>query len=484
MKVLVFGGTSEGRKIAEAYVGSRDVSCKITMMHMCVATDYGAGLLPYDERLIIHNERMDKAAMAGLMKDEGFDACIDATHPYAGEVSRNIKDACSDCGLKLYRVARSNISNKEDIYDGHRVIYFESIRDAVSYINEISGSLSGNIFITTGSKELKEYTNISDYANRCYVRVLPSVEAVETCTSLGFKSSRIICMQGPFDKELNTAMFKACDAKILVTKESGHAGGYAEKIEAALDLGITCLVIGCPAEVSDKTYTLTEVLDIFGLIRKSGKKAYIIGTGCGDEGLTMKAVKALSESEHIIGARRMIEDIGSFDKAGIKDKKIFVSYDKDEISRYIKDNEPDSVALLYSGDIGFYSGAAGIVDKLDEYEVITIPGISSGIYLCDRLMIPWQDVRFLSCHGRKLDLAGELAHHKKLLILLGKEDDAANICSKLCDLNLQDAGVYIGQDLGYDHESIISGRAEDMKDITTSALAVILINASVDGFML
>ena len=174
MKVLVFGGTSEGRKIAEAFAGSRDGSCKITMMHMCVATDYGAGLLPYDERLIVHNERMDKAAMASFMKDEGFDACIDATHPYAGEVSRNIKDACSDCGLKLYRVARSNISNKEDIYDKRRVIYFNSIREAVSYINEINDSVPGNIFITTGSKDLKEYTKITDFAERCYVRVLPT----------------------------------------------------------------------------------------------------------------------------------------------------------------------------------------------------------------------------------------------------------------------------------------------------------------------
>ncbi len=484
MKVLVFGGTSEGRKIAEALAGSRNGSGMITMMHMCVATGYGAGLLPADDRLIIHNERMDKDEMVSFIGSEGFDACIDATHPYASLVSANIKEACSECDLKLYRIARSDMSNKEDIYDREKIIYFDSIRDAVSYINEISSKAPGNIFITTGSKDLKEYTKINDYADRCYVRVLPSPEAIEACTSLGFKSSRLICMQGPFDKDLNTAMLRSCDAKFLVTKESGQAGGYEDKIEAAYDLGITSLVIGRPAEVSDKTYTLKEVLDIFGLLGKSGKKAYLIGTGCGDEGLTMRALKALSESEHIIGARRMIEGIGSLYKADIKDKKIFVSYDKDEISRYIKDNEPDSVALLYSGDIGFYSGAAGIVDKLDEYEIITIPGISSGIYLCDKLMIPWQDVRFLSCHGRNLDLAAELANHKKLLILLGKEDDAAQICRKLCDLNMQGSRVYIGQDLGYDRENIISGRAEDMKDITTSALAVILINASVDGFVL
>ncbi|HCM91576.1 MAG TPA: hypothetical protein DIS78_03285 [Lachnospiraceae bacterium] len=476
MKVLVFGGTSEGRRIAEALAESREGSCRITMMHMCVATGYGAGLLPVDERLIIHNERMDKDQMVRLIEDEGFDACIDATHPYAGEVSRNIKEACADRGLKLYRIERPDMSNKRDIYDGGGVIYFDNTGDAVSYINEAGEHVPGNIFITTGSKDLKEYTNISDYADRCYVRILPSVEAVEACTSLGFKSSRIICMQGPFDKDLNTAMFKSCDAKFLVTKESGRAGGYEDKIEAALSLGITCLVIGRPAKVDDKTYSLTEVLDIFGLLRKPGKKAYLIGTGCGDEGLTMRALKALSESEHIIGAGRMIDGIGSLDKADIKDKKIFVSYDKDEISRYIKDNEPDSVALLYSGDIGFYSGAAGIVDKLDEYEIVTIPGISSGVYLCDRLMIPWQDVRFLSCHGRELDLKKEIVNHKKLVILLGREDDAADICSCLCDSGHEDASVYIGEDLGYKDERIRSGRAADFTDVKTSALTVILVD--------
>jgi precorrin-6Y C5,15-methyltransferase (decarboxylating) len=173
-----------------------------------------------------------------------------------------------------------------------------------------------------------------------------------------------------------------------------------------------------------------------------------------------------------------------------KPKEVLVTYDKDEIEQYIKDKDPDSVALLYSGDIGFYSGAAGIVDRLDRYEIVTIPGISSGVYLCDKLMIPWQDVRFLSCHGRDLDLTKEtgiantgmeakdrdMNLPRKFVVLLGREDDAARICREVCDNGYEDARVYIGEELGYKDEKIRSGRAGDFTKVRTSALSVILVD--------
>ena len=473
MKVLLFGGTSEGRRIAEAFVSGRKKTGTVKSMHICVASDYGAGLLPEDDELIIHHKRMDEEEMEELIRREGFDVCVDATHPYARIVSGNIRAACEAAGLKLYRVARDELSDKKDISYEEGIIRFDFLSDAVSYIN---GSDIRNIFITTGSKNLEEYTAISDYANRCYVRVLPSAEAINRCTGLKFKPAHIICMQGPFDRDLNLAMFKACGVDAVVTKESGQEGGYYEKLEAARELGISCLVIGRPSEDKEETFTLKDIFNILGLEEKKRKKAYLIGTGCGEGNLTMKALRALSGCDHIIGAGRMIDGLGALDRSRIGDKKLFVSYDKDEIDRYLKDNEPDEVALLYSGDIGFYSGAAGIVDRLDEYEIVTIPGISSGVYLCDRLMIPWQDVRFLSCHGRELDLKEELVNHNKLLILLGREKDAADICRCLCDSGHEAACVYIGENLGYKDERIRSGRAADYTNIRTSSLAVILVD--------
>lgn len=507
MKVLLFGGTTEGRLIAEALAGSRHDNEELihgdrqgadvpVCMHICVATDYGAGLLPQDDRIMIHHERMDEVEMEDFIRSEGFNVCIDATHPYASIVSENISRACGATGLKLYRVARTDVSNKKDILQDEKIIYFDDISDAVSYLNKEGSEDPGNIFITTGSKDLEKYTALSDYTDRCYIRVLPSAEAIDKCMSLGFKTSHLICMQGPFDCDLNRAMLKSCGASVMVTKDSGQPGGFSEKIDAALDLGVTCLVIGRPAETGEKVYTLREILDILGLKEETQKKAYIIGMGCGMGHLTREAIDALKECSHIIGAERLIDDLTRLQgsrigqkrggdgkvkeytgkRRGEKQKEIFVTYDKDEIERYIKDKEPDSVALLYSGDIGFYSGAAGIVDRLDRYEIVTIPGISSGVYLCDKLMIPWQDVRFLSCHGRDLDLEKELGTGTRFVILLGREDDAGKICREVCDIGYAEARVYIGEELGYKDEKIRSGRAGDFTDVSTSALAVILLD--------
>lgn len=481
MKVLLFGGTTEGRLIAEAVAGSSEGG-RISTMHVCVATDYGACLLPEDDRITIHHERMDMGEILDIIKQEGFDACIDATHPYADLVSSNIREACREAGLKLYRVGRPGEADdgKHTEYGPVRVA---SAGEAADYLKDTEG----NIFIATGTKDLKDFTLIPDHALRCYVRVLPSVEAVKECRDLGFSPSHIICMQGPFTKDLNVSMFRACDATYLVTKESGSKGGFMEKMDAAYEAGVKPVIIGRPAESSEEVYSLEQVFEIFGLAGSNDKKAYLIGMGCADTQLTRQAIDALIDSDHIIGADRMIKDLKKLDGVRtadrdgrtlkLSDKKLFISYDKDEQEKYIKDKNPSRVALLYSGDIGFYSGASGIVDRLDGYEIVTIPGISSGIYLCDRLMVPWQNIRFLSCHGRDVNIKDEIGHHRRLLILLGGEDDAAGICRELCLLGEGKARVHIGEELGYKHENIITARAEELTGLKTSSLAVMLIIA-------
>lgn len=111
-------------------------------------------------------------------------------------------------------------------------------------------SQSPNILITTGSKELAPYTQIPDFAARCYVRALPTVEALEKCQALGFRREHLILMQGPFSEEMNVAQLRYADAGYLVTKASGETGGFPEKCEAALALGVEVICVGRPKEVS------------------------------------------------------------------------------------------------------------------------------------------------------------------------------------------------------------------------------------------
>ncbi len=493
MRILLFGGTIEGRTLAEAIAASNAKRGSLgnggaDVCHVCVATQYGASLLPEAEGIVIHDERMDEAQMEKLIKDVGFDICIDATHPYAEEVSANIRRACAKSSLKLYRVARDNVSPETDTY-----INVENVAKAVEYL----AGTSGNIFITTGSKELKEFTHLEGYKERCFARVLPTSDVMEICSEIGFPPKNIIGMQGPFGYELNVAMLKACNAKYLVTKASGNEGGFIEKCRACRAAGAEFIVIGRPKEENEKVYGIAEMIELLGLdgyAQNNDKddlkelRAYVIGVGCGNINLlTAGAIEALLDAECIIGARRLTEDIikaarEDRDILGVpacrltEGKKIIAEYDKAEIGRYLKANKPRRVALLYSGDIGFYSGAAGIDEILEGYETVRIPGISSGVYLCDILGIPWQDVRFISCHGREADIKEEVLRYGKLIVLLGKEDDVSRICSELCKLKMKDAHIIIGEDLSYENERITQGTASELTGVTNSSLAVMLID--------
>ena len=127
---------------------------------------------------------------------------------------------------------------------------------------EYLDTTAGSVFITTGSKELAGFTKLRDYRERCYVRVLPISDVVASCEKMGFKTANLICMQGPFNKELNLAMLKSCGASYMVTKESGTRGGFKEKVEAALIADAKVLVIGRPAEYGGESHSLDEMIGI------------------------------------------------------------------------------------------------------------------------------------------------------------------------------------------------------------------------------
>ena len=327
MHIFLFGGTTEGRKIAEAIAevnrewAARDVASSGLPIaaEVYVATAYGASLLPAGPGIRVHVGRLDAEEMTALFEaarqateftsDEtarqqlkpmlddtdgemekyespksagrcgqaercqlsGPLLVIDATHPYAAVVSENILTACAAAGVRCIRVEREDSGAEEhgtesaqkalperestgedgkaSAPEGAAFHWVESIEEAAAWLAGESAQRP-NILITTGSKELTPYTQIPDFAARCYVRALPTVEALEKCQALGFRRDHLILMQGPFSEEMNVAQLRYADAGYLVTKASGETGGFPEKCEAALALGVEVVCIGRPKEVS------------------------------------------------------------------------------------------------------------------------------------------------------------------------------------------------------------------------------------------
>ena len=153
------------------------------------------------------------------MTDRHFDLVIDATHPYAASITKSIARACAETGVERWRLLRGASDAPED------AVFVESTEKAIEFLDQTEG----NILLTTGSKELKAYSQIKDFAERVYARVLPLEDSLVLCREAGVKAAHILAMQGPFSEEMNTAMLRAIGAKWLVTKDGGAAGGFAEK---------------------------------------------------------------------------------------------------------------------------------------------------------------------------------------------------------------------------------------------------------------
>ena len=225
-KVLLFGGTGEGRALAE-WLAAEGVPHTV-----CVATEYGEALLPPGGAA--HVGRMDRGEMAALMGAGGFSLVLDATHPYAAEATENIRAAAEGAGLPCLRLARRTDGEKDALRAGTMAEAADRLADR-----------PGNVLLTTGSKELDPFAR-PGLAERCYPRVLPMVGSLARCLELGFPPKNVICMQGPFSKELNAALIRQYDIRTLVTKDTGAAGGFPEKAAAAKETGCALLVVARP----------------------------------------------------------------------------------------------------------------------------------------------------------------------------------------------------------------------------------------------
>ena len=469
MKIVIFGGTAEGRKLVEA-APSGDLK-----LHICVATEYGASLLPERENVMIHQGAMEENEMEAFLAETAPSYCLDATHPYAALVTKNVQKACLKLKIPYIRVFREE-GNSGDF------VSVESVAAAAEFLKGVSG----NIFLTTGSKELDKYTVIPDYKTRCFARVLPSVEVLEKCNALGFFGRNLIAMQGPFSEEINYAMLRQTESEWMVTKNSGREGGYQEKCEAAIRAGVKIVVVERPEEVEKacSVISLSEALQFLeSLSPSAAKKEYpverkrkvvLVGAGPGNpEYLTKKAADAIKNSDVLIGAERMLA-VGAALLEG-EGKPSFISCRKEEIAAFLREHEEyQKAAILYSGDIGFYSGAKGMRALLDEFEIEEASGVSSVVYFLNRLGIPWHETTLISLHGKQENLLPLIREKKWVCALLGERGQISHISKKLLQAGLTEVKITVGERLSYPEERIASGKPSSFENQEFEALSVAL----------
>jgi precorrin-6Y C5,15-methyltransferase (decarboxylating) len=239
-KVLVFGGTTEGRVLA-GYLRDAKIPHEVS-----VATEYGGEILrDTGENSFVVGRKNAKEIMK-LIKSDDFTVVVDSTHPFATAVSKEIKSACKKTGVTYLRLKR----NTDAGFGSDKLtVFVDSLEDAISELLPEKGV----ILLLTGSKELKKITAGLADVFRVYARVLPNEESISKCVDAGLKGKQIIAMQGPFSRQMNVALIKEVGASVILTKESGKTGGLDEKLEAARECGVKAVVIRDPEKLADSS---------------------------------------------------------------------------------------------------------------------------------------------------------------------------------------------------------------------------------------
>ena len=198
-------------------------------------------------------------------------------------------------------------------------------------------------------------------------------------------------------------------------------------------------------------------------------KVYLIGIGMGNvDTLTVGAKRAIEGSDVLIGAKRLLEPFEGLDCENLQLIK------SDDIVEALARARCAQASVLLSGDVGFYSGATALYDKLADYDVEVIPGISSVSYFCAKLRTPWQDAVLVSAHGREHDAVGAIQVNAKTFVITGGKTKVDDICRDLVKRGFGYVSVAAGERLSYDDERIVRGTAAELADMAFADLAVML----------
>ena len=202
-------------------------------------------------------------------------------------------------------------------------------------------------------------------------------------------------------------------------------------------------------------------------------KITLVGMGSGTPGsLTVQGLAALRDAELIIGARRLLESLPedcTENRAPL--------YKIEEICALLRTTEAARVAVAYSGDTGFYSGASALCRALDAVGLAytVCPGISSVQLLAAALGRPWQDWKLVSAHGCACAPAMVCSADAPTFFLTGGSETPATICEKLTRSGCGDVLATVGENLGTAAQRLVTGTVQELAKQEFAALSVLLV---------
>ncbi len=249
--IWVFAGTADGNALAA------ELSRLGYRLIVSTASDYGAELasvaLPGVE---VRSGRQGVTARRSQLQQSRAVAIIDATHPFASEISNQLTQLSAELNIPYIRYERPAAA----------VPSFARQVPDMPAAARLAIEIGRRIFLATGIKDVDTFLKQSGAEYReWWLRITPDTGSLELALKTGVPRSHICAMQGPFSNDFNIALWSAWKVDCVVTKESGEAGGFGSKVEAAHKLGIPLIVVRRPQifypVVASDFNTLTGLLE-------------------------------------------------------------------------------------------------------------------------------------------------------------------------------------------------------------------------------
>lgn len=237
--ILLLGGASETSALAQ---GIAEAGFKVLVS---TATDLKLDVGSHP-RISRRSGPLDAGEMVDLVQRSGIRAIVDATHPYAALASETVRKASQLCNIPSFVFSRPPTILRGD--------HLHLARDHEEAARAACAS-GKPILLTIGTRNLPPYVREGERAGcRIVARVLPTAESEDACLEAGLSKDSIVSGRGPFSVDENRATIRRHGIGVLVTKDSGEAGGAPEKIEAARLEGCDVIVVERPPADPTNSY--------------------------------------------------------------------------------------------------------------------------------------------------------------------------------------------------------------------------------------
>jgi precorrin-6A/cobalt-precorrin-6A reductase len=240
------GGTSETGPLAERILSSGH--------EVLVSQATEAELdLPEDARLALRRGRLDCDGFRRLLEEFGISRVVDASHPFAVELHRELESACVLRGVPRIRFERPVLSKREGAV--------QEVPDHQAAAHAAVGH-GKPVLLTTGSRNLGAYVDAARAASvPLFARVLPGCESEEACRRAGLPPGRIEFARGPFSVAQTRCLLRRWGIGVLVAKDGGLASGLAERLEAARREAVPVVLVRRPGPEPGAVGSIAEVLE-------------------------------------------------------------------------------------------------------------------------------------------------------------------------------------------------------------------------------